>query len=329
MVPLCSKKLFVLCICIVSASLSAEEGKKKLDRELSVTEQIAYSTVRISCKGPSIKGESVGTGFILNLSENKGTSAPVIVTNKHVVRGATEGSFRFVSKDATNKPNPNNHVSLQITNFQKVLILHPDKDVDLCCIMFGALLKELPPNKNVFYRSIPLSFIPDSEKLSTLGAVENILMVGYPMGIWDERNNLPIFRSGITATHPNIDYQGKSVFLIDTACTYGSSGSPVFLYDEGSYTDAFGKTNLGGSRCYLLGIVHKAIFQTVDGKISVIDIPTQLTPIAKTQVPMNLGIVIKADKLRDFAKIYNEGLKHGGSLTPIPKTKTPENPSKQ
>lgn len=52
-------------------------------------------------------------------------------------------------------------------------------------------------------------------------------MVGYPDGIWDEFNNQPIVRRGITATHPKNDFNGKGEFLIDAVCFPGSSGSPV------------------------------------------------------------------------------------------------------
>ncbi len=43
-------------------------------------------------------------------------------------------------------------------------------------------------------------------------------MIGYPNGIWDEANNMPIIRRGITATHPNFNYNGKPEFMIDAAC---------------------------------------------------------------------------------------------------------------
>jgi len=62
-------------------------------------------------------------------------------------------------------------------------------------------------------------------------------MVGYPIGLWDEKNNYPIFRKGITATHPANDYNGKSEFMIDAACFPGSSGSPVYIIDELNYVD--------------------------------------------------------------------------------------------
>jgi len=70
-------------------------------------------------------------------------------------------------------------------------------------------------------------------------------MVGYPVGIWDSANNMPVIRRGITATHPGKDYEGKSEFMIDAACFPGSSGSPVFLFNLGSYPQKAGGIVIG------------------------------------------------------------------------------------
>jgi len=49
--------------------------------------------------------------------------------------------------------------------------------------------------------------LPTPEKLADLSGLENITMIGYPNGIWDEKNNMPIVRRGITATNPKHDYR--------------------------------------------------------------------------------------------------------------------------
>lgn len=63
--------------------------------------------------------------------------------------------------------------------------------------------------------------------------MEKIVMVGYPNGIWDQRYNFPVFRSGVAATHYRYDWNGRPEFLIDCACFPGSSGSPVLICDVG------------------------------------------------------------------------------------------------
>jgi hypothetical protein len=39
---------------------------------------------------------------------------------------------------------------------------------------------------------------------------------------------------------------------------------------------------------------------TAGGEVKVIDVPTQLGAVALSQIPMNLGIVIKAARILDF-----------------------------
>jgi hypothetical protein len=121
---------------------------------------------------------------------------------------------------------------------------------------------------------------------------------------------MPIFRKGITATHPNLNYEGRDEFLIDAACFPGSSGSPVFLYNMGSYADRQGGTVIG-TRIALLGILYAGPQFTVKGEIVVSPIPTQMKPVPISRIPTNLGIVIKAKQILEFKPIIEKMLKSG------------------
>jgi len=156
-----------------------------------------------------------------------------------------------------------------------------------------------------FHRSFDKRLVASSKLLGELTALEEILMIGYPVGIWDSSNNMPIFRSGITATHPNIDYNGRKEFLIDCACFPGSSGSPGLLYNFGSYRDKRGNTVIG-TRIALLGVLYAGPQFTVEGEIRVIPIPTQMEPVPVSRIPTNLGVVIKAEMLLDFEPIFTK-----------------------
>ena len=136
--------------------------------------------------------------------------------------------------------------------------------------------------------------------------MEEITMVGYPNGIWDQVNNMPIFRRGITATHPNLDWNGKSEFLIDAACFPGSSGSPVFLYNQIGYATKSKGMTIGPSRVKLLGILYAGPQHTASGEIKIVAVPTQNVPVAFTSIPNNLGIVIKAVNLEAFEDIFQK-----------------------
>ena len=51
--------------------------------------------------------------------------------------------------------------------------------------------------------------IPAQADLESLDAIEEIVMIGYPNGLWDSVNNMPIARRGITATPVYLNYEGK------------------------------------------------------------------------------------------------------------------------
>lgn len=156
--------------------------------------------------------------------------------------------------------------------------------------------------------------IISAENLDQIDAVNDILMVGYPNGIWDEYNNLPIVRKGITATHPNIDYQNRKEFMIDAACFPGSSGSPVFFYKPGSALRLkHDDRPRMGNILALMGILYAGPQHFIDGEITIRDIPTRKVPFFKTGIPNNLGLAIEAVRLLDFKPLIEEILQDNPS----------------
>ena len=129
-------------------------------------------------------------------------------------------------------------------------------------------------------------------------------MIGYPNGIWDSVNNKPIFRKGITATHPKFDYNGKKEFMIDAACFPGSSGSPVFILNEGGYRDKKGNTYLGTTRIMLIGVLYAGPQHTATGEVKIINVPTSQIPVSISSIPNNLGIVIKSFRIKELEKLF-------------------------
>ena len=147
------------------------------------------------------------------------------------------------------------------------------------------------------------SIIPSQAQLDKLSPFENVIMIGYPIGLIDEVHNAPLMRKGMTATHPRYDYNGQSIFLIDCACFPGSSGSPVFLLDNGPYVED-GVLTFGMQRFKFLGVMFSGPVQRATGEVDVIDIPTTQRLIATTGIPTNLGNVIKARKLTELSDVF-------------------------
>lgn len=267
---------------------------------LSVIEEMAYSTVRILTEYPS-GNFGTGTGFFFRFRENGDSHIPVIVTNKHVVAGATHGSFRLTLSDQKGNPTPGDHEDFRLDSFERRWVFHPDDKVDLCVMPVGPLFNTArDQGKTFFYRSFGRADVATANVLTDLLGMDAVTMIGYPNGIWDEVNNYPVFRRGVTATHPKNDWNGDPVFLVDLACFPGSSGSPVLLTDFGMVVPRTGGVKMGGTRIKLLGILYAGPQYTASGDIQIVDVPVVNKPVVKTMIPNNLGIVVKAAKLLEI-----------------------------
>lgn len=270
-------------------------------KTLSVPERLCFSTVRIVAETPD--GDSVGTGFHFCFGRNLNRFCPGIITNKHVIDGATRLSFNVHVQ-----PEPMQDDKFDLTNEELVLdmssldiIYHPDKSVDLCAIVFGPIETQLSRSGKVLVCSpITPDFILSEDDKKELQGMDPIVMVGYPNGIWDSTNNMPIIRSGVTATHPDIDYQGKKEFLIDCACFGGSSGSPVFWYEHGSLISRSNQSISDGWRLRLLGVLYAGPQYTATGEIKMMAVPSSSRPVSVSQHPINLGIVINSDRINEL-----------------------------
>lgn len=97
-----------------------------LGMNLSLSEQITYSTVRIECQY-SNWDFGTGTGFFFRFLEDKenNTHVPVVITNKHVINGAKKGRLLFTKATLGNTPDDRNHFNVYIDNFEQYWRKHP------------------------------------------------------------------------------------------------------------------------------------------------------------------------------------------------------------
>lgn len=283
-------------------------------KPVTFTEKLLFSTVRIEALLANGQ-QSVGTAFFFDVKIDDGKVLPLIVTNKHVVKDAIEGHFQLheAEGDGDDIRPSGRYFTVNIQGFTSSWIGHPDESIDICAMPFQPLREQAQKNgKRIFNLSFDESLLFSDMHLETLSAVENVLMVGYPTGLWDTKNNLPLVRRGITSTHPAIDFCGNPVFLIDVASFPGSSGSPVVLADIGSYQDKKGNIFMGTSRVALLGILYAGPIWTAEGSVEVNPIPTAILPVSKTNVMIHLGYVLKAKEILTLGSyILQEAKKRG------------------
>lgn len=275
---------------------------------------ISLSTVRLLC-GNAGNSASVGTGFfyVAEIDVPGGRAqAPIIFTNKHVVAGFNEIKVTLTVRQPGEDISemvvaPGDlHRPFLIPGCQQRLLLHPDPSVDLCAFFIGDVMEDINAAgqqlRNTFLSASFL--VPDDERLN-IRPIEPIIMVGYPSGLWDEQNNRPLARRGSTASHPFLKWNGRLEFVIDAACFPGSSGSPVFLFEdlmfrtkENSYTP--------GTKAQLLGVLASGPLYTNEGKLIQKDIPTATNIIPVVQTMMNLGNVVHASAISEIVAMVKQ-----------------------
>lgn len=193
-------------------------------------ERIMRSTLRLDVIGSNVQPVRA-TGFLFDTRRDGDTFAPYLITCKHALRTVKEIKFPLTVK---NPDGASSRILQQrVHTRMEDIILHPHPAVDLAAISLKTTFSELESsNIEPICTFLDYSCIPLSEEWDTFNAIERVVMLGYPYGLCDEANNLPLIRCGTTATHPCFDYQGIPKFLADMACYDGSSGSPVFLCDQ-------------------------------------------------------------------------------------------------
>jgi hypothetical protein len=271
----------------------------------TVAEKLLYSTVRIC-------GDSVtGTGFFFHIQLENNKQIQLILTNKHVVNVSKKLSFYFHEAVNNNqKLEPTNQsFSITVEEYSNNWIPHPNEEIDLGALLFGPIRMYAKEQlkKEIFNISFDNSLIRNDDALAEESDVDNkVLMIGYPIGLWDEVNNFPIVRDGITASHPALDFNGKSVGVIDMACFPGSSGSPVLICMRGFHdkTDTY---HIGASKNILLGLLFSGPYLTQSGKIEIKEIPTaNIVPITTYNQMIHLGYYVKAKEILTLCGIIKE-----------------------
>lgn len=262
----------------------------------TITEKMLFNTVKLQTKSGS------GTGFFFEFYFIKSGTVPVIVTNKHVINNNNLEEVRF-SLHTSLEHQPEDNINVV---FKTQWLFH-DK-FDLCFCLAGPLLNKIKSQerKEIYFTPITEDLIWDNKKLEELSAIEDVVMIGYPIGLQDKINNLPLFRKGFTSSHPALDFNDMGIGVVDMACFPGSSGSPILILNENGYSDKSGNSYMGSSRVIFLGVLFSGPQFDSKGEIIIEDIPTQQKVFSSTPSMINLGYYIKASAILDFKPLIEK-----------------------
>lgn len=266
---------------------------------MKTTELLMYSTVQIQTT--RVDGLSFGTGFFVELRSSNGETTLVLVTNKHVIDRATK--LRIVVSlevDGINGMTPTKRMQTIDMMGQKWMP-HYDAQVDLCCLDVSEIRKTVEKKDGVMWFVSAFKreqIILDNE--CELAPADEVFMVGYPDAIRDKINNQPIFRRGVFATHPKLDFEGKPCVLVDMPVFGGSSGSPLIVLERGLLleNDGLAFVDYDNANVKLYGIAFGTYTHIVQGGVTEVSVTAD--QIATVGMPNNLGLVVKANKILDF-----------------------------
>lgn len=251
-------KYFLLFLTIPYYSVSAQNRAK-------IEESILSSTIKI-INSRTDKTIMQGTGFFMNIRVAEET-VTVLVTNRHVVENMDQVVFRI--KRMNSEGGPDYTKSEEISSSKlKDWIYHPELDLAIYPVantldsFFKKEFGVLPYIPRLTENAIPNNIVIRDN----ISPFQEVYMLGYPKGVGDEYNAIPVTRKGITATPYQLNYMNTKQFLIDIPIYPGSSGSPIFCFL--------------GDRLVLLGVEYGSINQT-DG-------------------PLNLAVAIKSEALLYF-----------------------------
>ncbi len=291
-------------ITVFSAGQSWSEASSPVLMDVTtISEQLFFATVRIETEKISPAGEpfiDVSTGFIVSYDLGEGKRSDFLVTSRHSVEGAFRGRFFFM-RARDGKPSLGETYNIVVEDFWNQWLVSRDDTIDIAVMPLAGIIKELSQRSwQVYYRGVSPAMSLRPGMYDDFDAIEDIVLIGYPSGIFDTKNFIPVARRGITATPLSVDYGGRPQFLIDASVFPGSSGSPVFIVNRGMYPDRHGRIRVG-DRVVFLGMVSALAMRKQISHVEIEGI-SELFPFLSTQQMMDIGVVYKAPAIFDVIR---------------------------
>jgi len=287
----------------------------------TLAKTLLFCTVRVN--NNHLDGrESVGTAFFFNASQDSGSHVLMLVSNKHVLENAAQLTLEILvanSDYSGPKLGELRRIPLGRGDGEPVPIIgHPDPAIDVAVLPVGDIVDVLhrATGETPFLKALGWDNLPTTNAMAQFDSIEQLTFVGYPGGLSDPVNHIPIVRQGITATPIGVPFNGLPTFLLDGAVFGGSSGSPVFVFSQTSWADSEGNINLG-SRLFLVGIVSQAYNNSE--RLQVMGLrPAIAQPFVDVSQSLHLGVAVSTMAIVETINhaLAAAGLPTGSGLQP-------------
>jgi hypothetical protein len=157
-----------------------------------------------------------------------------LVTNRHVILPKLNGteipasSFSFGFRRVMDGQLKWEDIALSGQELFDRAKLHENREVDVVVLDVKDLLDERLKNSDNYlgWAGGTREHLPDASPFD-VEVADDVLIVGYPRGFYDQSNLYPIVKSGVVASAWSRDFNGQPRFLIDARLFPGSSGSLV------------------------------------------------------------------------------------------------------
>jgi hypothetical protein len=187
---------------------------------------------------------AIGTGFVCSTKDG-----PVLVTNRHNVTGRDQNTNQCIDQKSLAIPDrlriSHNRLD-RLGQYLEVEELLYEED--------RPLWKEHPKLRGeADFVALPLKHLDGVQLFPydlqnpvdmRVSVSEQISVVGFPFGL--KTHGTAIWASGFIASEPELDYDGKPIFLIDCRTRKGQSGSAVIAHRNGAFSSADAAMVVGG-----------------------------------------------------------------------------------
>jgi len=123
-------------------------------------------------------------------------------------------------------------------------------------------LKDTIPNVKIY----PVDYTKSADSLVIM-PTDRVFVLGFPKGI-STAPVLPIWKSGLIASEPDFDQEGKPIIWIDILGYGGMSGAPVYLItDKLKYKNGSSSNIIGGTETFFMGVFSHGKFDISTGAL--------------------------------------------------------------